>query len=168
MLPGLPCHKDDKRVEALSQLLRNTVNSPLPPRTEPEVWSRRCQISQAQVLENYMPNLPCEDATDQDVLNRFLFLVTKNTGLRVGQSSLCKPIRGPASVVDRQPNKEAAAQRRPGLPNSFPMAKLDGAKEKRVVSRFAAIVARLSELRIRNILLQLHTVHLIPKPKIFG
>jgi hypothetical protein len=63
----------------------------------------------------------------------------------VGQPTLGKSIRCPASIVDSEPNEELAVHGGPTLPDSFPGSKFDRTNKEGHVGRFAGVLPRPSK-----------------------
>ena len=97
-------------------------------------------------------------------------LITKRARGGMRQTTLYKTVGRPASVVESKPNEEHAFQGSPTLPDSLPRSKPDSTDEGRLIGRFAAVAAILTEatrVLVRNSRIQDHIIHQTSNGQIF-
>jgi len=87
MFPEDPSFKDNQRVKSLFVLLRYFPLRLLPPIHKRGGPSVRDQRDQVQGLQDCKTELSSKHKSSEDVLNCFLFLITKGAAVRVGESS---------------------------------------------------------------------------------
>jgi len=92
------------------------------------------------MLQDSEPDLPGENAHDQQVINSFLNLVTKRTSSWVGKAFSSQAIGYPAPIEYNSPQKELALAGCPTLPNPLPRTKTGGSNEQSLISRFRCIL----------------------------
>jgi hypothetical protein len=103
MLPQHPSTQSDQRVKALltQPIKPSTIGTP------PEIkivnilsWN---EALQSKRLEQFEPEKTCKGAAHQQVIYRFILLVTKWAKKRLSQASFSQPICCPTFVMSHQP-----------------------------------------------------------------
>jgi hypothetical protein len=98
-----------------SQISRPTTRG-LQPISEPGLLRRHPILSVLPPKARYL-HCPRQHTTKQKVGNGFLSLVAEGARLRSRESTLFKPVRRPAPVMQRKPKEESTFGRGSGLPD---------------------------------------------------
>ena len=111
-----------------------------------------------------------KNTCNQQVIRRFLSLITERAGSRVGKTFPGQAICSPNSVQGSCPKEEFALAWSPTLPDLFPGAKASSSNEKSLIGRFVSVLSsgrKLSHMNIFHFCLQGEVREEVPKFKVF-
>ena len=138
-----------------------------PPRLDGcKMMPTRCVKVKPKPTLQVVPNAQREAPLQEKMSGGFLGLIAKVAHSTIGPPSSSKSIRRPNSILYHQPSKELAFWSCPRFPNHGRQRGGDLAHELHLVSRpcrVASIIGELPRNGIRQIVLQMGRVHLLPK-----
>lgn len=87
-----------------------------------------------------------KDTRNQQVLDRFRFLIAKRTIIRVIKTPTSESIRSPTAIQSSQPHEVLAPPSSPAMPNAISWLKSDGTNKISIISRTRRINTRGNRL----------------------
>ena len=113
MFPEDPCPKYDQRIETFLSMFLYFLPGRPPPSCKGGRSPDWYQTREVQRLQDVEPELPGEDTRSENMLNVFIFLVTKRAMSRMLEASFLQAIRCPTAISNRKPDKNLAFVRGP-------------------------------------------------------
>ena len=94
-----------------------------------------CSGRHLEPSKDFMPDLAGERALQDDVVDGFGCLITKQAAWVVLEAAAGEPVRSPASIKPHEPMEEFDFGRRPCLPYHLPSAAGNGSVKRGQVGR---------------------------------